>query len=445
MSGGDPAVAAVADRRIAGVSRVGGVLRVPGDKSISHRALILGALIRGRSYVGNLSPAADVAATAAVLRSCGGAVRPFGDGRVSLDGAGPGRSLVAPAGTLDCANSGTTMRLMAGVLAAHDLTATLDGDESLRRRPMERVAAPLRAMGARVTTAGGRPPVTVTGTATPAGVEHRLEVASAQVKSAILLAALEADGATVVHEPLPTRDHTERLLRGCGADLSADGEAVTLRPAPLDPFGLTVPGDISSAAFFLALAAARPGWRVRCSGVGLNPGRTGVLEVLAAMGASVEVEEGAMAGEVEPQGEVTVIGEPLHGVSIPPSMVPRCIDELPAIAVLATQAEGRTEIRGAAELRAKESDRLSALVVGLRALGVAVEELPDGIVIDGPTRLHPARLEAGGDHRLAMAWTVAALLTPPEAGESTIAGAGCVEVSYPAFFEDLDGLLSGSR
>ncbi|MBJ7609220.1 MAG: 3-phosphoshikimate 1-carboxyvinyltransferase [Candidatus Dormibacteraeota bacterium] len=435
----------MSSRHVAGATVVDGSITVPGDKSISHRALILGALIRGRSYVGNLSPAADVAATAAVLRACGGAVRPFDDGRVSLDGAGPGRSLRSPDGTLDCANSGTTMRLMAGVLSGHDLKATLDGDASLRRRPMERVAAPLRAMGAGVSTQDGCAPVRIAGTAQLRGVEHRLEVASAQVKSAILLAGLSADGPTVVHEPLPTRDHTERLLRACGADLAADGASITLRPGPLDPFGLAVPGDISSAAFFLALAAARPGWRVRCHGVGLNAGRTGILDVLIAMGAEVEVEDGPMAAEVEPQGNLTVTGAPLHGVTVDPSLVPRCVDELPAIAVVATQAEGRTEIRGAAELRHKESDRIGALVTGLRDLGATVDELPDGLVIDGPVRLRPARLDAAGDHRLAMAWTVAAALVAPDDGESVIEGADSVAVSYPGFFDDLARLLSGPR
>jgi 3-phosphoshikimate 1-carboxyvinyltransferase len=433
------------ERRVGGAVDVDGEVTVPGDKSISHRALILGALMRGRSYIGNLSPAADVAATSAVLQRCGGAVRPFGDGRVSLDGAGPGISLRNPDGPLDCANSGTTMRLLAGVLAAHDLTAILDGDASLRRRPMERVAAPLRAMGAQVSTDAGHAPLMVRGTATPLGVEHDLEVASAQVKSAILLAGLNAVSDTVVHEAVPTRDHTERLLRACGADLVSDGVSVTLRPRTLVPFGLRVPGDISSAAFFLALAASRPRWRVRCPDVGLNGGRTGILEVLAAMGAKVEVEEGPMAADVEPQGAVTVSGAPLRGVTLAPTMVPRCIDELPVIAVIASQAEGRTEIRGAAELRTKESDRVAALATGLRALGVAAEELPDGLVVEGPAPLRAARLDAGGDHRLAMAWAIAAALVDPGAGECVIDGADCVEVSYPGFFEDLATLTRGSR
>jgi len=434
----------MSERRLGGAAAVDGEVRVPGDKSISHRALILGALIRGRSYIGNLSPAADVAATAHVLQECGGSVRPFGDGRVSLDGAGPGISLHSPRRPLDCANSGTTMRLLTGTLAAHDLLATLDGDPSLRVRPMERVATPLRAMGAEVTTDSGHAPLVVRGTAAPLGIVHRLEVASAQVKSAILLAALNAQGPTVVHEPLPTRDHTERLLRACAADLTADGVSVTLRPARLEPFGLRVPGDISSAAFFLALAAAHPRWRVRCAGIGLNPGRTGILEVLAAMGARVEVEEGPMAAEVEPQGEVVVTGAPLHGITVDATMVPRCIDELPAIAVVATQAEGRTEIHGAAELRHKESDRVAVLVTGLRVLGADVEEHADGLVIDGPARLRPGRLDAAGDHRLAMAWAVAASLVHPDAGECVIEEADSVTVSYPGFFDDLSRLTTGA-
>lgn len=419
-----------------------GDVHVPGDKSISHRALILGALIRGRSYVGNLSPAADVAATARVLQECGGSVRPFGDGRVSLDGAGPGVSLRSPSAVLDCANSGTTMRLMAGVLAAHDVVATLAGDGSLVRRPMERVAAPLRSMGADVQTDAGHAPLVVRGTQSPLGIEHQLAVASAQVKSAILLAGLNAQGATVVREPLPTRDHTERLLRACGADLTADGASVTLHPSRLEPFGLRVPGDISAAAFFLALAAARRGWRVHCPGIGLNPGRIGILEVLAAMGARIEVEEGTPAADVEPQGDVIVTGAPLHGVTVEAAMVPRCIDELPAIAVAATQAEGRTEFRGAGELRHKESDRIAALVTGLRSLGVTAEETADGLIIDGPARLRPAHLDAAGDHRLAMAWAVAAALVDPDAGECVIAGAETVAVSYPGFFDDLGALTS---
>ena len=420
---------------------VDGVVVVPGDKSISHRALILGVLARGRSYIGNLSPAADVEATAAALRRCGGAVRPFGDGRVSLDGAGRGSGLTAPEGALDCANSGTTMRLLAGVFAGSSLAATLDGDGSLRRRPMERVAAPLREMGAEVTTEAGRPPMRVRGAGTPSAGEHRLKVASAQVKSAILLAGLTADGPTTVVEPLHTRDHTERMLRACGVQVVVDGLRVTVNPGDLQPFGIRVPGDISSAAFLLALVAGRPGWRVRCPDLGLNPGRTGMLDVLIAMGAEIVVDgAAAAASDVEPSGTVQVRGASLRATTIDGALVPRCIDEIPAIAVLATQAEGTTTIRGAGELRVKESDRIAALVTGLRALGASVEEHPDGMTIDGPCRLRAARLGSGGDHRLAMAWAIAGCLVPGGGGDTIVDGADAVDVSYPGFFTALRSL-----
>ena len=420
--------------RIGPAEHLDATIEVPGDKSISHRALILGALARGRSYIGNCSPADDVESTMRCLRDAGGWVRAFGRGRVYLDGSGAGVTLRTPDASLDCGNSGTTMRLLAGVLAGHDLNAVLDGDASLRRRPMRRVAEPLRAMGAEVTTAeGGTAPLQVRGTRPLHAVEWRPEVASAQVKSAILLAGLSADGDTIVDEPLPTRDHTERLLRMCGLSVNVDGLRVTLTPGELQPFGFRVPGDVSSAAFFLALASSRPSWRVRCEGVGLNPGRTGVLDVLHAMGADIVVEEGEPAGGVEPVGAVTVRGRELHGTVIAGELTVRCIDELPVLAVIATQAAGETEIRDAGELRAKESDRIAAVVQGLRALGAQCEESEDGLAVTGPSSLHAARLDAHGDHRLAMAWAVAALLVR-DGGVSEIAGAAAASVSFPGFF-----------
>ena len=422
--------------------RVQGTVTVPGDKSISHRALILGALARGRTYLGGLSPALDVESTAACLRACGAAVRPFGDGRVSLEGAGAGRSLSSPAEALDCGNSGTTMRLLAGALAGHAVEAVLDGDASLRRRPMRRVVEPLRAMGAEVSAAeGGRPPLRVHGRRPLRGGEHVLEVASAQVKSAILLAALSAEAPVSVLEPSPSRDHTERMLRLCGLDVAVDGTRVTLTPGNPQGFGLRIPGDLSSAAFLLALAAGVTGSRVRCPGVTLNPGRTGILEVLRAMGATVVVEEGEAAAGVEPAGDVEVRGGPLRACTVEGDLVPRCIDEIPVIAVLAAAAEGTTVIRDAAELRVKESDRLALVAGGLRSMGAAVEETADGLAITGPVRLHPAALESAGDHRLAMAWAVAASLA--HGGRSRIDGAEAVAVSYPGFFADL-GALTGS-
>ena len=432
-------------RHVAPAERVDGEITVPGDKSISHRALILGALASGRSYVGNLSPAADVESTAACLRACGGAVRPFGDGRVSLDGAGMGRTLRSPEAILDCGNSGTTMRLLAGVLAGHDINATLDGDASLRHRPMARVADPLRRMGARVDTgADGRPPISIEGRTALRAIEYTLPVASAQLKSAVLLAALAGDGPTMISEPAPSRDHTERMLRMCGVDVAVVGPRIVLTPSALQPFGMRVPGDLSSAAFFLALAAGRPGWRVTCPNVTLNPGRTGVLDALRAMGAQISVEEVDSAGGFEPAGGVTVEGARLQATSIDGDLVPRCIDEIPVLAVLATQCDGVTRIRDAEELRLKESDRIAMLAQGLRALGADCEELPDGLVITGPTRLQPAAVDSHGDHRLAMAWAVAGSLATAGAGVTVIDGAEAVSVSYPGFFDDLAELTTGT-
>ena len=432
-------------RHVAPAERVDGEVTVPGDKSISHRALILGTLASGRSYVGNLSPAADVESTANCLRACGGAVRPFGDGRASLDGAGMGHTLRAPEGVLDCGNSGSTMRMLAGVLAGHDLNATLDGDPSLRRRPMARVADPLRRMGATVETGyDGRPPIRIEGRSVLRPIEYVAPVASAQLKSAVLFAGLAADGPSVVVEPSPTRDHTERMLRMCGVEVSVGAGRITLVPAPLQPFGMRVPGDLSSAAFFLCLAAARRGWRVTTPNVTLNPGRTGIIDALRAMGARITVEDGEAAGGVEPAGTVTVEGRELQATVIDGELVPRCIDELPVLAVLATQAHGTTEIRDAAELRVKESDRIALVAQGLQALGADCEELPDGLVITGPTRLQPAAVDSHGDHRLAMAWGVAGSLALPGAGVTVIDGAEAVSVSYPGFFDDLAQLTTGT-
>jgi 3-phosphoshikimate 1-carboxyvinyltransferase len=430
---------------VAPASHARGEVMVPGDKSISHRALMLASLASGRSYLGNLSPAADVASTAACLCACGAVLREFGDGRMIGEGEGAGRSLRSPETVLDCGNSGTTMRLLAGVLAGHDVAATLDGDASLRRRPMARLAEPLTRMGAEVsTTAGGTAPVHLRGRRRLRPIEYAPPVASAQLKSATLLAGLSAEGPTVVIEPAPSRDHTERLLRLCGLEITVDAGRITLNPGALEPFGLRIPGDLSSAAFLLALAAARPGSEVRCPGVTLNPGRTGFLEVLAAMGADLEVEADPAGGSAaEPVGTVTVRGRgELRAARIDGALVPRLIDEIPLLAVLATQAHGVTEIRDAAELRTKEADRISLLVAGLRAFGAEVEEHPDGFDVAGGRPLHAAHVDAAGDHRLAMAWAVAASLAAPGTGSSLVDGADVCAVSYPGFFADLARLTA---
>jgi 3-phosphoshikimate 1-carboxyvinyltransferase len=430
--------------RVSPGHRIDGEITVPGDKSMSHRALILGALAKGRTYLGNLSPAADVGATMACLRACGVWVRDFPPSRAALDGAGTGVSLQSPNAVLDCGNSGTTMRLLAGALAGNDCDATLDGDASLRRRPMGRVADPLRAMGASVDPSpDGTAPLHVRGKRGLTGITWTSPVASAQVKSAILLAALSADGPTTILEPTPTRDHTERMLRMCGVDVVSDGVRVTVHPGELQPFGFRVPGDLSSAAFFLALAASRPAWRVRCPGVSLNPGRTGIISVLEAMGAEVLITAGESAGGVEPVGDVEVRGAHLRGVTISGELTVRCIDELPIIAVLASQADGTTEIRDASELRNKETDRIAMVEQGLRLLGASCESTADTLVVHGPTRLHASALDAGGDHRLAMAWAIAGVLVPEGGGETVIDGAEAAAVSYPGFFTDLATLMTG--
>ena len=428
-------------------TRITGTVRVPGDKSIAHRALILGALADGDSRISGLPQGEDVRATIACLRSLGVTIAPSpaspsplwgGSGRgfrmspaPSRGGAGWG--FATPHGPLDCANSGTTMRLLAGVLAGSRVSATLDGDSSLRRRPMTRLVEPLRRMGARIDSNDGRAPLVVTG-ALLQGRRQSLPVASAQVKSAILLAGLAASGPTTIVEPGPTRDHTERLLMAMGADLRVDAGTVELRPShrPLRPIELAVPGDFSSAAFWMAAAAMRPGWSVAVHGVGLNPTRTAFLRLLEAMGAEVVVE--AMSADIEPFGSVTVVGHRLRAIDIGAADVAAAIDEMPALVAVATQAEGVTRIDGAAELRVKESDRIAGMAEGLRRMGGVVEERQDGISVQGPSGLRGATVASNGDHRIAMALAIAGLVA---SGPTTIEGADCVAVSYPHFFNQL--------
>ncbi len=421
------------DVRIEPFGRARARLRVPGDKSISHRALILNALAAGEARVHGLAPGLDVASTAAALRALGARVEPDGGGAARVTGGAQWRA----AGPVDCGNSGTTARLLLGVLAARASgVVTLTGDGSLSRRPMGRVAEPLREMGATI-GGGDRLPLTVEGRALTGGA-FRLEVASAQVKSAILLAALSAEGATVIEEPGESRDHTERMLAAMGADVRVAGRRVELRPGPpLTAVDVDVPGDFSSAAFFLARAALVPGSEVVVEDVGLNPRRTGFLDVLSAMGAEVEVT--VESDGMEPMGRVRVTGRGLAGVRLEPDLVPRAIDELPLVAVLAAAAEGETVIAGAAELKVKESDRIAAIVRGLTALGADVEAGADGLTVRGPTPLKGAALDAVGDHRIGMALAVAASAAE---GASTLAGAEWIDVSYPGFLDRLAALAS---
>jgi 3-phosphoshikimate 1-carboxyvinyltransferase len=421
-----------------------GSLGVPGDKSISHRALLLGALASGATRATGFLPSADCLSTLACLTALGVRVERPTETSIVVHGVGLG-GLAEPEGVLDCGNSGTTMRLLSGILAGRPFCSILAGDESLQRRPMARIADPLRLMGATVLgrQGGNLPPLAILGGRLRA-LDYHLPVASAQVKSCLLLAALFADGPTTLHEPSASRDHTERMLRAMGLELatSAWSEATSSAPvpgpvhirieqpqAPLQALDLAIPGDISSAAFFLVAAAIAPRSRLQIQNVGVNPTRTGILDVLAAMGARVTVENQRLIGG-EPMADLQVRTSDLRATEVRGSLIPRLIDELPVIAVAATQAHGVTTVRDAAELRVKESDRITALVTELRKLGAIIEELPDGFVVEGPVPLHGRVVDAHGDHRLAMSLAVAALVAH---GETTILGADSIPVSFPGF------------
>lgn len=415
-----------------------GSLSVPGDKSISHRGLILGAMARGRCVIRGAAPGADVGSTRECLERLGVSVS-GGPGSISpcLVLSGPAW-VIAPAACLDAGNSGTTMRLLAGALAGRRGSYVLSGDASLSARPMQRVAVPLRQMGATVELGErGTPPIRLSG-GDLRGIAYDMPVASAQVKSAILLAGLQADGPTTVTEPGQSRDHTERFLSWLGLPLRTARGSVTLgagRHLPLPAFTLDVPGDFSSAAFWIAAASLVPGSDLTVENVGLNPSRTGFLQVLAAMGAAVEADpDPGATGHPEPIGSVRVRSADLQGTEVAGAVVANAIDELPVVAVAATQAEGTTVIRDAAELRVKESDRVAVLARGLRELGADVEEAADGMVVHGPTRLRGGTVDAGGDHRMALAFAVAAMVAT---GPVTILGWESTTISYPGFLDDL--------
>jgi 3-phosphoshikimate 1-carboxyvinyltransferase len=412
-----------------------GSQRFPGDKSIAHRAVLLGALAEGAQEIVGLPRGADVRTSLAAVASLGAQVEDD-DEVVTVRGAGSAFAASGPA-VVDCANSGTTMRLLAGMLAGGSRPVILDGDASLRRRPMERVAAPLRAMGARIETTGGRPPMRVE-PGPLRGVEWTMPVASAQVKSAILLAALRATGETVVREPLATRDHTERMLGAMGIDVRRTGDAVVVRGGrALRATRVELPGDPSSAAFFAVAAALVPGSRLVLRDVCVNPTRNAFVGILRRMGARVE-ERGRHERCGEPRADLEVHASRLRATEITAAEVPGVIDELPILAVAAACADGETRLGGAAELRAKESDRLEALGQ-LRALGVDVTIVSDGWIIRGAGEraLRAARVSARGDHRIAMAFAVAALRAP---GGVEIEDAAAADVSFPEFFEWLAAL-----
>lgn len=414
-----------------------GCVRIPGDKSISHRALLLGALAEGSSHIENFLPSGDCKATLGCLRLLGVHVEQHDATTLTVHGQGK-YGLQPPTLPLNCIRSGTTMRLLSGILAGQPFQSTLTGEPQLLRRPMRRVVEPLRRMGAEIVDSEGYAPLTIYGRRLH-GYDHTLEIASAQVKSALLLAGLYADGPTAVREPAPSRDHTERMLSAMGARLTVSGLSTTIFPdaTPLRPLSLVIPGDISSAAFPLVAGILVAGSEVTVEGVGVNPTRTGLLDVLREMGAEIVVSrERLLCGE--PVADITARASGLRGVEIGGATVVRMIDEFPVLAVAATQAEGRTVVRDAAELRVKETDRIATVVAELRKMGAQIEPLPDGFIVSGPTPLRGTVVSSHGDHRLAMALFVAGLVAE---GETTVEEIDCVSDSFPGFVELMRDLI----
>ena len=413
-----------------------GVVRVPGDKSISHRALIVSALASGRSVLSGINVGADVRATAAAVRALGARCEianggPDDNPRAVVESSG-WTGLSEPGDVIDVGNSGTTIRTMAGVCAGLRGLSVLTGDEAIRRRPMLRVVAPLRQMGAAVDGRehGDRAPLVIRGGDLKA-IDYEAPVASAQIKTAVLLAGLAAAGRTTVTEPRRSRDHTELMLASAGADVTIEGTSVAVTGGvELAAMDRDIPGDLSSAMFLMAGALLVAGSELTLEGVGLNPTRSAVLDVLDEMGADVTVARSSEGGE--PVGAVTVRHSRLRAVDIGGDAIPLLIDELPILATIATQAEGVTTIRDAAELRVKESDRIAVLATGLRALGAKVEELPDGLVIEGPTPLDGGAVDSHFDHRIAMSMAVAGLVAD---GNVKISGWSSVETSFPEFLD----------
>lgn len=417
--------------RVGAGGSIAGTLAVPGDKSISHRALMLGALAAGDTQVSGFLAGEDCLATARALAALGVVIARPADTEVTVRGVGAD-GFAAPAAPLDLGNAGTAMRLMMGLLAPQRFDSTLIGDESLMRRPMERVATPLRMMGARIRTRDGRPPVEICGSPQLRAIDYALPVASAQLKSALLLAGLAASGRMRLTEPAPSRDHTERMLAAFGVELLHEGGTLSMAGGQsLRATRVQVPADFSSAAFFLVagvLAAAQP---LVLTGVGINPTRTGLLELLVRMGADIRVHPHAAPGaRGEPVADLEVRRSPLRGITVPESLVPLAIDELPVFFIAAACARGETVVRGALELRVKETDRLVAMAAGLAVLGVEHQLLQDGLWIRGGDSFSGGTVDSCGDHRIAMAFAVAALRAraPIEIGD-----VANVATSFPGF------------
>lgn len=410
-------------------------MRLPGDKSISHRYAMLAAIAEGRTRIHNYSTGADCASTLGCVRALGIPVEREAT-EVTVSGRGLD-GLQPPSETLDAGNSGSTIRMLSGILAAQPFASRIAGDESLSRRPMQRIIQPLEAMGASIAAREGRFPPLEIHSARLHSIDYTLPVASAQVKTCLLLAGLFADGTTVVREPARTRDHTEIALREFGAAVDVRGRVISVESRPrLRPLDLTVPGDLSSAAFFLVAALLLPGSHIVIEGVGLNPTRSELLDCLIAMGADLRVRNLAL-GAGEPSGDIEVRHSRILGGVIEKDLTAALIDEIPVLAVLGAASQDGLIVRNAAELRVKETDRIATVAENLGRMGVAVEVFPDGLRVPGRQKFRAAELDSFGDHRIAMAFAVAALAA---GGESTICGAEAAAVSFPEFFDLLDGL-----
>jgi len=406
-----------------------GKVKFSGDKSISHRALMFASLAEGTSEINNISTGRDVESTKQCLEACGTIFSDDGDSVIIHGG-----QIHSPSIDLDCGNSGTTARLLLGLLAGQKVTATLKGDTSLSQRPMKRVVDPMTKMGAKIYSKKNGLPLNLLAE-NLTGIHYELPVASAQVKSAILLAGLGTDSPTTLVEPIPTRDHTEKMLSNLGVDIRVQGNSITVFPLNkhLNAFDMTVPGDPSTAAFFAAAAAICPKSDLILEGISTNPTRSGFYTVLKQMGGKVKVlNQSSENGE--PSGDIQIVFSQLKGIEITKGMVPGMIDELPILAVLATQAEGVTEVSGAAELRLKECDRIHAICVNLEKMGAEITERDDGFIIKGPTKLRGGDVRTFDDHRIAMAFTIAGLVADSDVN---LDNPGCVDISFPQFFDYL--------
>lgn len=412
------------------IGKISGRITVPGDKSISHRAIMLAAISSGKSVIEGFLNGQDCLSTMNCFQALGIDIQQAGR-RVEIQGKGL-YGLQEPRDVLNAGNSGTTMRLMSGILAGQDFLSVVTGDASLRQRPMARVTAPLQKMGAKIDgrSAGKFAPLVIRGGGLQ-GVTWKTPVASAQIKSAILLAGLYANGKTTVEEPMVSRDHTERMLACFGIPVERSGTAVAVSKGSLEGQQVKVPGDISSAAFFLVAAAAQPGAQLVIQNVGLNPTRTGIIDVLRQMGADIRLDNVQSSGGEE-AGDLIITGGELHGTEVTGEMIPRLVDEIPALAVAAALARGVTRITGAEELKVKESNRLAAMAAELGKMGVAICELPDGLLIEGPNQIKGATINSYHDHRIAMAMAVCGLFAQ---GETRIADSACIDISFPGFGE----------